>query len=80
MKHARQDYNRIQDPEGKIPEEEPVFLLRAQDVTAPDVVRYWASRAHAANAEPNIVMAALSQATKMEQWQKEHGNKIPDMP
>ena len=28
MKHARDDYNRIQDPAGKIPEDEPVFLLR----------------------------------------------------
>jgi hypothetical protein len=30
MKHARDDYNRIQDPAGLIPEDEPVFLLRAQ--------------------------------------------------
>lgn len=80
MKHAREDYAAIQDPRGLIPEDEPVFLLRAQDVTAPDVVRYWASRAQAANAEPNIVIAALEQATKMEQWQKEYGSKTPDMP
>ena len=31
MIHARDDYNRIQDPAGKIPADEPVFLLRAQD-------------------------------------------------
>lgn len=30
MIHARPDYNRIQDPENKIPEDEPVFLLRAK--------------------------------------------------
>ena len=41
MIHARQDYQRIQDPEKKIPEDEPVFLLRAQDETAAAVVRYW---------------------------------------
>lgn len=29
MKHAGEDYNRIQDPENKIPADEPVFLLRA---------------------------------------------------
>jgi len=43
MKHARQDYNRIQDSEGLIPEDEPVFLLRGQDTVAPGVVRFWAS-------------------------------------
>jgi hypothetical protein len=32
MKFTRDDYNRrIVDLEGKIPEDEPVFLLRAQD-------------------------------------------------
>lgn len=31
MLHARQDYNRIQDPENKIPKDEPVILFRAQD-------------------------------------------------
>lgn len=32
MKFTREDYNRrIVDLEGKIPEDEPVFLLRAQD-------------------------------------------------
>lgn len=31
MKHAREDYNRIQDPAGLIPEDEPVVLFRAQD-------------------------------------------------
>lgn len=30
MLHAREDYNRFQDPEGLIPDDEPVFLLRGQ--------------------------------------------------
>ena len=42
MKHARQDYAAIQDPRGLIPEDEPVFLLRAQDVCAPFAVMEWA--------------------------------------
>lgn len=41
MIHARGDYARIQDPENKIPADEPVFLIRAQDKTASAVVRYW---------------------------------------
>lgn len=80
MKHAREDYNRIQDPEGKIPENEPVFLIRAQDVTAPAVVRYWALRAREMGAAKNITETAYAQAEAMVQWQREHGIKIPDMP
>ncbi len=34
MLHAREDYNRIQDPLNKIPEDEPVMLFRAQDTYA----------------------------------------------
>lgn len=55
MKHARPDYNRIQDPglhepslvrEGATPiaEDEPVFLLRASDITAASTVLFWLTR------------------------------------
>lgn len=80
MKHARSDYDRIQDPDGKIPEDEPVFILRAQDVTAPFVVRVWAQQAESFGALPNIVSAAKTQADNMMKWQRKHGMKIPDMP
>lgn len=43
MKHARADYDRIQDPAGLIPEDEPVFLLRGQDIFAPQRLRDWAN-------------------------------------
>jgi len=80
MRHAREDYNRIQDPEGKIPSNEPVFLLRAQDITAPLVVEFWADRAEKAGALPNIVAAARRQAFDMKTWQHLHPAKVPDMP
>ena len=80
MIHAREDYNRIQDPEGKIPDNEPVFLLRGQDVVAPDVVEFWAAKAHEAGADSRIVDAARQHALRMRQWQAEHGSKIPDLP
>lgn len=41
MIHARKDYQRIQDPLNKIPKDEPVFLLRAQDRTAVGALQYW---------------------------------------
>ena len=80
MKHARNDYDRIQDPEGKIPEGEPVFLIRGQDSVGPNAVRYWARLAKAAGAASNIVETANKQADAMGVWQHEHGYKIPDMP
>lgn len=41
MLHASSDYNHITDPSGKIPADEPVFLLRAQDQTAAPTLRHW---------------------------------------
>lgn len=80
MKHAREDYDRFQDPEHKIPEDEPVFLIRAQDVVGPMVVQVWARLAKNAGAAPDIVAAARKQAKAMTEWQEAHGSKIPDMP
>jgi hypothetical protein len=44
MKFTRNDYNeRIIDKAGKIPEDEPVFLLRAQDIHSHSTLRFYAS-------------------------------------
>lgn len=81
MKHARADYDRIQDPAGLIPADEPVFLLRGQDMLAPAVVRQWANNAMANGVDRKMVDKALDQAAAMEAWAKAHGGrKLPDMP
>ena len=85
MRHARKDYQeRVQDrlpvEAGGIPWDEPVFLLRAKDVTAPRVVRTWAKLAAEAGADPAMVKAAYDHADLMSQWQSEHGYKVPDTP
>lgn len=82
MKHARDDYNRIQDPAGKIPEDEPVFLLRAQDPAAADTVRFWASRVEhlaevAGKPVPDIVKVAREQADRMDEWEPK--KELPDL-
>ena len=42
MIHARTDYQtRIQDSDNKIPADEPVFFIRAQDKTGAATVRFW---------------------------------------
>ena len=79
MKHARADYQRIQDPEGKIGENEPVFLLRATDRVSPVAVEAWAREAARIGAASEIVDAAMSQARAMVAWQHAYGNKVPDL-
>lgn len=80
MIHARDDYNRIQDPAGKIPADEPVFLLRAQDKHAPEVVAFWASLVLREGNAPEMGNMAMHHARRMRDWQAEHGRKSPDLP
>jgi hypothetical protein len=78
MKFTRDDYNRrIIDKEGKIPDEEPVFLLRAQDKYAPDTLRFYANQL---KADGNTSMAneLFGHAKQMLLWQKSVRVKPPD--
>jgi hypothetical protein len=76
MKHARHDYDRIQDPSGKIPADEPVFLIRGQDRVGAETVRYWAMLAAGFGASPEIVEMAERHANAMEAWTTK---KVPDL-
>ena len=80
MKHTRPDYNRIQDPADKIPEDEPVFLLRGQDVLAPSLVKDWAIRLLAAGGDIKMAAMALEQSELMREWQRTQNKKMPDLP
>lgn len=73
MIHARDDYQRIQDPASKIPEDEPVFLLRAQDAAAPDTLRFWAGRNLIVGGDRALSDKAMEHADLMERWQRETG-------
>lgn len=84
MRHAREDYSNIQEitaggNKPRIPDDEPVFLIRAQDMVGPDAVRAWADLAEAAGAHQDIVALAYEQALDMENWQGENGKKVPDL-
>lgn len=79
MIHAREDYNRIQDPTGKIGADEPVFLLRAQDKSAPATLRFWAEENHRNGGDVTLSELAEAHADAMEQWQRTHFNKPADL-
>lgn len=79
MHHSRSDYNRrIQDSEHLIPEEEPVFLIRAQDQVGFLAVRAWA-HLHQVNGGSDVAyQAALRHAQLMEGWVKKKPADVPE--
>lgn len=68
MLHAREDYNRIQDPAELIPVDEPVFLLRAQDMIAWEIVEIWANRNEEVGGDPALTQLARDHAERMREW------------
>lgn len=81
MKHAREDYNRIQDPAGLIPDDEPVFLLRAQDKMASTVVRHWADCNTLNGGDLELSRLARAHADLMDAWpKKKAADLIPTPP
>lgn len=84
MLHAREDYNAIQDgrkleDKNRIPGNEPVFLLRAQDKLSADIVDIWANCAKAEGAKLDIVNQAKEHANKMREWQMNVKCKTPNL-
>jgi hypothetical protein len=82
MKHARADYDAVQEittngTTRRIPANEPVFLIRGQDIVSGDAVRAWADMAEKSGAAPDIVQVARDHAAKMDAWPKK---KVADLP
>ena len=59
----------------KIPSDEPVFVLRAQDILAPLAVRYYADLVEGATANEKAAQQIRVFAKMMANWQKK---KLPD--
>lgn len=70
MKHQRADYQRLQDPDQKIPKDEPVFLIRGQDKVAGEAVRAWADLNEHNGGNGELSKLAREQATRMDAWPK----------
>lgn len=77
MKHARADYDRIQDPAELIPIDEPVFLIRGRDPVSADAVRAWAELHELAGGDPALSDAARRHALRMQLW---HEVRTADAP
>jgi len=82
MQHGRKDYqgriiDQLPQDQGGIPEDEPVFLLRAQDIAAAATVQFWAYEAACNGASPDVVAKAREIAAAMAAWPVK---KTPDSP
>jgi len=55
--------------------DEPIFVLRAQDVLADEVVAFWASRARENGVSAEKIREARECAVAMQKWP---GRKNPD--
>lgn len=80
MKHARADYDRIQDPAGLIPEDEPVFLIRGQDRAAVTAALAWCEEATRLGASSEIVATVRRHIARVIEWQAAGHSKVPDAP
>jgi len=78
MKHARPDYARIQDPWNKIPEDEPVLLIRAQDILGWRVARtYAALTAEMEGHDPLLLEQIRLHAHRMRNWTPKKKADLP---
>ena len=92
MKHAREDYARIQDPalehpellgEGCSPiaEDEPVFLLRAKDFYMTRTLYCYLELLQIdKTVSPHMIEAVKQQINAADRWRALNGCKTPDMP
>ena len=59
----------------KCADNEPIFILRGQDVLAPMVVEYWAELAAKLQVKPPKILAAYQCAQAMREYET---RKVPD--
>lgn len=60
-------------------DDEPVFIIRAQDMVGPAAVRAWAEYARRAGTPEAKCKGAEQVAKDMELWRQKHGGgKVPD--
>jgi hypothetical protein len=81
MKFNRKDYNDLNQLNEKIGKDEPVFMLRAKDVLAPDILDLYAQELIMSNASEEIVQSVSDQAKEMRKWQNKNKEivKVPDL-
>lgn len=70
MIHAQRKYDRIQDPSGTIPADEPVFLLRGTDPATPAAIETWAVVAQHIGVPTSRIVDALRHSNRIRTYQE----------
>lgn len=68
-------YGRVNISASKIPTDEPIFILRAQDRLAEPLIRQYAEMLRYHYGDADIYHSALESADNFQQW---HDKKMPD--
>lgn len=80
MDFGRDDYNQMfSQVQSNIPEEEPVFLLRASDPFCPIIVFDYLSRLTEHQADPEVIDSLIDHVQKIRRWQQTYGTKNADL-
>jgi len=76
---AKQEIERLQKKlaDGSLPPDEPLFVLRSQDMFADKFVDLWANQAQCAGSPEGMVAEARQLAAKMRGWSP---RRIPGRP
>jgi len=78
MIHARPDYNRFQDPENKIGQDEPVMLFRAHDVHFLEVLDFYAQELEE-DGNTEVASSVRKHIDLAIKWRDSNGHKQPDL-
>ena len=73
---AEGKYGRITTERGDIPDDEPVFLIRAQDRVAVALLDRYAMLAEAAGSPPRHLTGTREAIERFVAWQSEHPDRV----
>lgn len=71
-------YGQIITSSGQIPDDEPVFLFRAQDQLLPKVLMVYAEMCENAGSPPEHVSRIRQQELAVRTWQAKHHTQVPN--
>lgn len=79
MLHMRRDYqDRIQDEQQLIPDDEPVMLIRGQDIAAIPALDAWIAASIENGVDKDLIDSAYRHRDRIAAWQVDQRVKVAD--
>lgn len=70
-------YGRVTLGRGTVADDEPVFVIRAQDQLAPALIEHYADLCRESGSPEHHVAGVLEAAAQMRGWQAGHHTQVP---